>query len=123
MKRRGLLLALVGLAGAVTLVVSLGVAAAGTKSSRTTSATRAAAIAPPAVPNAKAIKAKYGGQSITFIGDSAVGSSHKRDLLLAAKFSKATGIKVKVVPHPAASDARRTRSSRGTSRRSRRPST
>jgi trehalose/maltose transport system substrate-binding protein len=62
------------------------------------------AIPAPAVPNAKAIKAKYGGQSITFIGDS-VGGGHTRDMALATKFSAATGIKVKVVPHPTASDA------------------
>ncbi len=64
----------------------------------------AAAVKPPPVPNAKAIKKKYGGQTITFIGDNAVGSSHQRDLLLAARFTKDTGIKVKVVPHPTASD-------------------
>jgi trehalose/maltose transport system substrate-binding protein len=58
----------------------------------------------PPVPNAAAIKAKYGGQSITFVGDS-VGGSHQRDLALASRFSKDTGIKVNVVPHPAASDA------------------
>ncbi len=101
-KHRALLL-VVGLAGTLVLVASLSVAAAGTN--RSSGGTRSAAVAPPAVPNAKAIKAKYGGQSITFIGDNAVGSSHKRDLLLAAKFSKATGIKVKVVPHPADSGA------------------
>src|SRR5919204_3820780 len=58
----------------------------------------------PPVPNAKAIKAKYGGQSITFVGDS-VGGGHQRDVALATRFTKDTGIKVKVVPHPAASDA------------------
>jgi trehalose/maltose transport system substrate-binding protein len=68
------------------------------------SAFAATAIAPPPVPNAAAIKAKYGGQSITFVGDS-VGNSHKRDLMLAQRFTRDTGIKVKVVPHPAASDA------------------
>ena len=66
---------------------------------------RSSAIAPPKVPNAAAIKAKYGGQTITFLGDNAVGKSHTRDLMLASTFSKATGIKVKVVPHPADSSA------------------
>ncbi|HUH21418.1 MAG TPA: extracellular solute-binding protein, partial [Gaiellaceae bacterium] len=55
------------------------------------------------MPNAKAIRKKYGGQKITFVGDS-VGDGHKRDLALAKRFSKDTGIKVSVVPHPAASD-------------------
>jgi trehalose/maltose transport system substrate-binding protein len=58
----------------------------------------------PSVPNAASIKSKYGGQTITFVGDS-VGGGHARDLALAKKFSQQTGIKVKVVPHPAASDA------------------
>src|SRR5581483_134331 len=56
------------------------------------------------IPTAAAIKAKYGGQSITVVGD-AVGGGHQRDTALASRFSKDTGIKVKVVPHPAASDA------------------
>jgi trehalose/maltose transport system substrate-binding protein len=58
----------------------------------------------PKVPNAAALKRKYGGQSITFVGDS-VGGGHQRDTALATRFTKDTGIKVKVVPHPAASDA------------------
>ena len=58
----------------------------------------------PPVANAKAIKAKYGGQSITFIGDS-VGGGHVRDLALAKRFTKDTGIKVSVIPHPKESDA------------------
>ena len=58
----------------------------------------------PPVPNAKAIKAKYGGQSITFIAD-VVGGSHVRDVALASRFSKDTGIKVNVNPHPKESDA------------------
>jgi trehalose/maltose transport system substrate-binding protein len=61
-------------------------------------------MAAPKVPNAKAIKAKYGGQSITFVGDS-VGGGHQRDTALAKRFTQDTGIKVKVVPHPSASDA------------------
>ena len=63
------------------------------------------AIKPPNVPNAKAIKAKFGGRSITFLGDGPVGKSHTRDQQLVAKFSKDTGIKVKLVPHPADSSA------------------
>ena len=97
---------LVPVAGAVALLcllVSLSIATAGT--TRPAKLTSAAAIAPPAVPNAAAIKKKYGGQKITFIGDNAVGSSHTRDVRLAAKFTAQTGIKVKVVPHPVASDA------------------
>src|SRR6185437_13918655 len=46
---------------------------------------------------------KYGGQKITFVGDS-VGDGNKRDTALAKRFSKDTGIKVSVVPHPLASD-------------------
>jgi trehalose/maltose transport system substrate-binding protein len=57
----------------------------------------------PKVPNAAAIKKKYHGQKITFVGDS-VGNGHVRDLALAKRFTKDTGIKVSVVPHPSASD-------------------
>jgi trehalose/maltose transport system substrate-binding protein len=81
--------------------VSLSVAAAGT--SRPAASTKAAAYPAPKVPNAAAIKAKYHGQKITFVGDS-VGNGHVRDLALAKRFTKDTGIKVNVVPHPAASD-------------------
>jgi trehalose/maltose transport system substrate-binding protein len=96
-------LVVAGLIGVVALLVSLSVAVAGTtKKAATTQA--AATIKAPPVPNAKAIKAKYGGQSITFVGDS-VGGGHQRDIALASRFTKDTGIKVKVVPHPAASDA------------------
>jgi trehalose/maltose transport system substrate-binding protein len=83
-------------------VASLSVVAA--SSAKPTAAQHATAIAAPKVPNAAAIKKKYGGQKITFVGDS-VGNSHKRDLMLAKRFTKDTGIKVNVVPHPAASDA------------------
>jgi trehalose/maltose transport system substrate-binding protein len=105
-KRRALL-AGVGSIGALALVASLAIAGAG---SAGTAATASAdelvqAIKPPNVPNAKAIKAKYGGRSITFLGDGPVGKSHTRDQLLVAKFSKDTCIKVKLVPHPVASDA------------------
>ena len=99
MKHRLLLLA--GLVGAIALIASLSVAAA--SSNKPSRAHKAAAISAPKVPNAKAIRKKYGGQKITFVGDS-VGDGHKRDLALAKRFSKDTGIKVSVVPHPAASD-------------------
>src|SRR5262245_13299841 len=84
----------------------MSVAAAATKSTASKAKTVSAAASMPAppVPNASAIKSKYNGQTITFVGDS-VGGGHQRDLALAKKFSQQTGIKVKVVPHPAASDA------------------
>jgi trehalose/maltose transport system substrate-binding protein len=96
------LLVLAGVVGAIALVASLSVAAA--SSNKPARTHQAAAIAAPKVPNAAAIKKKYGGQKITFVGDS-VGNSHKRDLMLAKRFTKDTGIKINVVPHPAASDA------------------
>jgi trehalose/maltose transport system substrate-binding protein len=99
-KHRALLI-VAGLVGAGTLAVSLSVAAAGT--SRPAASAKAAAYPAPKVPNAAAIKAKYHGQKITFVGDS-VGNGHVRDLALAKRFTKDTGIKVNVVPHPAASD-------------------
>jgi trehalose/maltose transport system substrate-binding protein len=99
MKHRLLLLA--GAVGAIALIASLSVAAASiNKPSR---AHKATAITAPKVPNAKAIKKKYGGQKITFVGDS-VGDGHVRDARLAKRFTRDTGIQVKVVPHPAASD-------------------
>lgn len=99
------LLVVAALIGVASLVVSLSVAAAGTSSSKAKATPAAsAAIAPPKVPNAAAIRRKYKGQTITFVGDS-VGGLHKRDLALAKRFTKDTGIKVKVVPHPQASDA------------------
>ncbi len=103
MKLRPVLLT-AGLILTLALVVSLSVAATGSARTTAPKASAAASIAAPVVPNAKAIKAKYGGQSITFVGDS-VGGGHVRDLALASRFSKMTGIKVKVVPHPTASDA------------------
>jgi len=99
-KHRALLI-VAGLVGAGTLAVSLSVAAAGT--SHPAASAKAAAYPAPKVPNAAAIKAKYHGQKITFVGDS-VGNGHVRDLALAKRFTKDTGIKVNVVPHPAASD-------------------
>jgi trehalose/maltose transport system substrate-binding protein len=87
--------------GAVALIVSLSVAAA--SSNRPAHVQQATAVAAPKVPNAAAIRAKYHGQKITFVGDS-VGNGHVRDLALAKRFTKDTGIKVSVNPHPSASD-------------------
>ena len=92
-----------GLAGVLALVVSLSTAGAG--SAGTAGPSTPAAIKPPAVLGAKAIKAKYGGQSITVFLDAAVGNSHVRDQNLVAQFSKQTGINVKLVPSPADSSA------------------
>ncbi len=105
MKARIVLLATA--AALVAIALSLNVASAGRlgpSATATPAATSAAAYPAPKVPNAAALKKEYGGQSITFIGDS-VGGSHNRDVALAKQFTKDTGIKVKVVPHPAASDA------------------
>jgi trehalose/maltose transport system substrate-binding protein len=88
---------------ALAVVVWVGVASAAPNGG-TANASSAASMPAPPVPNASAIKKEYGGQTITFVGDS-VGGGHQRDLALAKRFSKDTGIKVKVVPHPAASDA------------------
>src|SRR5205823_13147513 len=95
------LLVLAGVVGAVAVIAFLSVAAASSK--KPAHAQRAAAIPAPRVPHAAAIRKKYGGQKITFVGDS-VGNGHVRDTKLAKRFSKDTGIKVSVVPHPAASD-------------------
>jgi trehalose/maltose transport system substrate-binding protein len=101
------LLVFAGLA-VTALAISLGVASAGTKAAPTAakafSTFNASKYPAPNVPGAAAIKKKYGGQSITFVGDS-VGGGHQRDMALASKFSAQTGIKVNVVPHPTASDA------------------
>ena len=59
----------------------------------------------PSVPNAGAVRAKFAGQSITFVSDNAVGSSHIRDGMLAAEFTRDTGIKVTLLPHPLAAGA------------------
>ena len=100
MKHRRLLV-IAGVVGALALVISLSVAAAGSK--KATHAKAAAAVRAPKVPHAAAIRKKYHGQKITFVGDS-VGNGHIRDTALAKRFSHDTGIKVSVVPHPAASD-------------------
>jgi trehalose/maltose transport system substrate-binding protein len=97
--RKGAVLVAGGLTSALALVVLLTVVAAG---SAGTDAVTQANVKPPKVANAAAIKARYGGRSITFIGDN-IGLTHKRDLALAKRFSQDTGIKVKVIPHPAAS--------------------
>jgi len=117
MKHRALLV-VAGLTGALALVASLSVGATGSVGKAPQGRSAAAAIKPPAVAGAKALKKKYGGQKITFIGDNAVGSSHKRDLLLVARFKKDTGINVKLVPHPAASDAAYSQLARNFSSRS-----
>jgi trehalose/maltose transport system substrate-binding protein len=59
-------------------------------------------MAAPPVAGAAALKAKYNGTSITFVGDS-VGGGHLRDLSLAARFQQDTGIDVNIVEHPASS--------------------
>jgi trehalose/maltose transport system substrate-binding protein len=87
---------MVGLTGALALVAALSVTAAGS------SGKTAQAIKPPKVANAAAIKAKYGGRTITFIGDN-IGLTHTRDVRLSKQFTKDTGIKVKVIAHPQAS--------------------
>jgi trehalose/maltose transport system substrate-binding protein len=62
----------------------------------------AATVSAPPVPNAAALMKKYNGVNLTFVGDS-VGGSHNRDLLLAAQFTKDTGIGVSIVEHPSGS--------------------
>jgi trehalose/maltose transport system substrate-binding protein len=99
-KKHHLLAIATVLAVALALAVGLSVATAGTTHAKAAAATMKA----PKVPNAKAIKKKYGGQTITFIGDS-VGGGHARDVAIAKRFKHDTGIKVKIVPHPSASDA------------------
>ena len=84
MKHRAVL-PIAGLISVLVLALLSIAATAGTSSQGA-----AAAVSPPKVPNAAAIKAKYGGQSITFIGDN-IGLTHKRDLALAARFTKDTG--------------------------------
>jgi trehalose/maltose transport system substrate-binding protein len=96
------LIALAGLAAALALIpASFSAQGSVTAPAELTAAT----VKPPKVANAAAIKRKFGGQTITFVGDNAVGQSHKRDLLLVQRFTRDTGIKVKLVPHPAESDA------------------
>ncbi len=92
---------MLGLIGTVALVAAFSVVAAGSAGTKARAqvGTRAA-IAPPRVPNAKAIRKKYGGQKITFIGDK-IGNTHQRDLKLTARFTKDTGIKIDLIPHPA----------------------
>jgi lipopolysaccharide export LptBFGC system permease protein LptF len=61
------LLILAGVIGAVALIASLSVAAASSK--KPARVLKSTAITAPKVPNAAAIKKKYGGQKITFVGD------------------------------------------------------
>jgi trehalose/maltose transport system substrate-binding protein len=92
-----------GLIGAVALIAALSIVAGVSASTKTHArAGSTAAIAPPKVQNAAAIRKKYGGQKITFIGDN-IGLTHQRDLKLVARFQKDTGIKVNLIPHPKAS--------------------
>ncbi|HLJ69423.1 MAG TPA: ABC transporter substrate-binding protein [Chloroflexota bacterium] len=65
---------------------------------------RATRMRPPPVPNGAALRVRYHGQTLTFLGDNAIGNSHTRDLALAAEFTRDTGIKVKVAPHPVSSN-------------------
>jgi trehalose/maltose transport system substrate-binding protein len=95
------LFVIAGGVGVLALIAFLSVAAAGSKSAK--HAQTAATISAPKVPNAAAIRRKYHGQKITFVGDS-VGNGHLRDTRLAKRFTHDTGIKVSVVPHPSASD-------------------
>src|SRR5919197_1349962 len=75
-------LAVLGLIAAVALVAALSIVAAGGAGTKSSTRARATtAVAAPKVPNAAAIKKKYGGQKITFVGDS-VGNGHVRDMAL-----------------------------------------
>jgi trehalose/maltose transport system substrate-binding protein len=98
----------------LTAFMIAGAGSAGTAASSATAAT----IKVPPVANAAAIKAKYGGESITFVGDAAVGNSHVRDQNLVKQFTKQTGIKVKLVPHPSDSNAAYSQLARNFSSRS-----
>ena len=97
--RRVFLLAVLVIATA--LLASL---AASVGKARPTATKASAAIQAPPVPNAAKLKKKYKGVKLTFVGDNAVGGSHVRDLALAKRFTKDTGIQVKVLPHPEKSD-------------------
>jgi trehalose/maltose transport system substrate-binding protein len=106
--KRPALLAVAGAIGGLALVASLAITAAGSAGTSGPAAAEASAVAtitPPRVPNAAAIKKKFGGVSITFLGDGPVGKSHTRDVNLVKRFSQDTGINVKLVPHPADSSA------------------
>jgi trehalose/maltose transport system substrate-binding protein len=58
----------------------------------------------PKVANAAAIKKAYKGQSIVYEGDSNVGCGHFFDSKLVAEFTKATGIKIKIIQQSPTSD-------------------
>ena len=100
MKHRKLL-ALAVLVGVTALLASL---AASVGNARPTATKASSAVTAPPVPNAAKLRAKYKGVKLTFVGDNAVGGSHVRDLALAKRFTKDTGIQVKVLPHPEKSD-------------------
>ena len=102
---------ILALACVVAVATMLAVAAAGSartaapeKPVRTPEGTTGTTIAPPRVANAAALRQRFRGQRITFVGDAAVGASHRRDRMLVARFQRDTGINVRLVPHPSASD-------------------
>lgn len=58
----------------------------------------------PAVPNAQEAK-KYAGTTITYVGNNGgLGLGTSTEAALTAQFTKDTGINVKIIPHPSASD-------------------
>jgi trehalose/maltose transport system substrate-binding protein len=97
-----------GSTGVLALVASLAVVAAGSAGTAAPEAapqSAAQAVKPPRVANAAAIRRRYGGTSITFRSDGSVGKSQTRDRMLAARFTRDTGIRVKLVPQPVAADS------------------
>ncbi len=119
MKHRGVFFG-AGLTGVLALVVLLSITAAGTAGTATRIRQRRSSRRRWRTPTA--IKAKYGGKSITFIGDN-IGGTHKRDLALAKRFTKDTGIKVKLDPASGGVDRVVLAARAASSRRSRRRST
>jgi trehalose/maltose transport system substrate-binding protein len=83
---------------AVALVASFSVASAGTTAPKATSATTATTAVLPKVPNAAAIKKKYGGTTISTYVYGAVGAGKTQARTQFARFTKDTGIKIKWVP-------------------------
>lgn len=65
-------------------------------------ATALSSLSVPSVSNAQAAR-KYAGTTIVYVGDS-VGTGPSLEAALIAQFTKDTGINVKVIPHPSASD-------------------
>ena len=84
----------------VTLVLLVALPLVGARGAGRAGALGRAEITPPPVPGAPALKARFAGQRITFLGDAASSTSHVRDQNLVAQFSKETAIEVKLVPHP-----------------------